>query len=309
MFKYEVNVKFKIGNKIFEGILLTDQINDVAKNKIEIYEQLKRDGHELAGKELDIVKFEVIKENLPKNKKADFVHYSIEHVKNIEIIDNVNVYCGHLLMRVVSNQFLEQKFVFHNKTENLLKIGETYCSVRKEGENLVFYVDKKTKLHSVMDILIQELGILNKDIIQKSRYLPVYFRESNNELITKIKNEFHNKAIGFELRQEHPLMKEAVLNNILILFGSSDDLMEMRGVFYDEISAYDGFDSNELDKDSEYYSILKSLGLIMNWCPDNQRTWAFSIRSDVDFSTFDIIENNEIFCTGLIVDLNSLKTL
>ena len=74
------------------------------------------------------------------------------------------------------------------------------------------------------------------------------------------KEEFAKKLDGREYREEitREEAAEAKKNNLVVVFGASDDLIEFRGAIYDEINAWGG-EIVLLDKD----------GLITNQC-DNE---------------------------------------
>ena len=59
---------------------------------------------------------------------------------------------------------------------------------------------------------------------------------------TMTKEQLAELLNGNEYRDEMTKEQEqaAKENNLLVLFGASDDLLEMRGAIYDEAGAYDG---------------------------------------------------------------------
>lgn len=105
------------------------------------------------------------------------------------------------------------------------------------------------------------------------------------------------------------ILKQAKENNILVLFGGSDDLFEIRGAITEELSAYEGFTykdvENDPDIDKELRDILVENKIELIWCPDDERSWAFKLSIDSKYETFDILEDGEIFCTGVILDISS----
>ncbi len=86
-------------------------------------------------------------------------------------------------------------------------------------------------------------------------------------------------------------------NNLLIVYGGSDDLCEFRGAIDDEIDCYDGGTiTNE--------KLLKLIEAI--WCPkDVECFWAY--KTDLPYSEFRIFEDDGVYCVGIVVDLSQQK--
>lgn len=111
----------------------------------------------------------------------------------------------------------------------------------------------------------------------------------------------------------------AQLNGFVIVYGASDDLMEFDGVVYDEIGAYGGgnafFDEhglivNECDNDDCVYfkRVMKTAQKIEAfWCKEKGITWSY--ETDIPHETFDIIEDGEIYCRGIVFELKNVTHL
>ncbi len=83
-------------------------------------------------------------------------------------------------------------------------------------------------------------------------------------------------------------------NNLLIVYGGSDDLCEFRGAIDDEMDCYEGrmITHKELSKPIEAI-----------WCPkDIDCAWSY--KTDLPYSEFRIFEGNELYCIGIVVNLN-----
>ena len=132
------------------------------------------------------------------------------------------------------------------------------------------------------------------------------------------------RQIGEEItEQEETWAKE---NGIVIVFGASDDLMEFRGAIHDEASVYDG-GSAYLSKNGsmldnyDYQNIqdlegklgLNILSTIKEieavWLPENNgKIYAsWKIMSAIPYETFDIYEDEELYCIGIVFHIDSLK--
>lgn len=106
---------------------------------------------------------------------------------------------------------------------------------------------------------------------------------------------------------------------LVAVFGQSDDLMEFRGSIYDEIGAYDGtsvlidsegliptWDSLEDASEDECaaYFRRKTGGVAVEaiWSPDDpDASWL--IRTAIPHATFDILEDGDLYCRGIVFAL------
>jgi hypothetical protein len=115
---------------------------------------------------------------------------------------------------------------------------------------------------------------------------------------------------------------EAKAAGLVVVFGASDDLVELRGAIDDEVPAYDGVtlrvcpegllpdwpaDSEEgwSETEAEDYFRRKALGFRLieaEWAPsDPNCSWAF--RTDIQHATFDVMEAGELYCRGIVFAL------
>ena len=110
---------------------------------------------------------------------------------------------------------------------------------------------------------------------------------------------------------------------LLVVFGASDDLIEFRGLFSDEMGCYGDkteimFDKegpippwDEMDGCSEeeaenYFRRKSSRKKITTfWCrKGSSATWSY--ETDVPHATFDICEDGDIFCRGMVMDVKDI---
>jgi len=103
---------------------------------------------------------------------------------------------------------------------------------------------------------------------------------------------------------------------LVVVFGASDDLMEFRGAIHDEIGCYDsckaylnnkGLIVNECDdEDCPHFDRLKKHAIVINglWCDEPGICWTF--KTDIPHSTFEIMEDGEKFCRGIVFDLKDV---
>lgn len=133
---------------------------------------------------------------------------------------------------------------------------------------------------------------------------------------------------GREYRQEitPDEEKQAKENNLVVVFGASDDLMEFRGAIHDEFDCYggrtvyltkDGILKNDCDdEDCPYFNIFKEQATqILSFWDEGGYLWQYrSVDLDGKFETFEIIEedggdnHSEIkYCKGIVFSMDSLK--
>jgi hypothetical protein len=126
-------------------------------------------------------------------------------------------------------------------------------------------------------------------------------------------------------KEEEQIAKES---GLVVIFGASDDLIEFRGAIYDEIGAYEGTHFTiatpgteiPIDEDEETYRKAKELEAIpiekenptkknmfeAVWCP-NEPKCSWLIKTDLPHSTFDIMEDDELYCRGIIIEVSTLS--
>jgi hypothetical protein len=127
----------------------------------------------------------------------------------------------------------------------------------------------------------------------------------------------------YPLRISKDLRKQAKESGLVIIYGASDDLMEFDGAIYDEIGVYDGGtvyihpegilpdeeDLEEKDEDElENWSRnkIKSRPIEAIW-GENGMSWQY--KTEIPHVTFDIMEDDNIYCRGIIIDINALKQI
>lgn len=128
------------------------------------------------------------------------------------------------------------------------------------------------------------------------------------------------RQMGKEITKQEEA--EAKAAGLVVVFGYSDDNVELRGAIDDEIGAYDGttfdvtrhgllpqweqFREDHEDEESfaDYFkrkqeacSQIEAL-----WCPAGEDlSWAY--RTAIPHATFNVMEDGEIFCRGIVFRL------
>ena len=136
----------------------------------------------------------------------------------------------------------------------------------------------------------------------------------------------NGRSYGNEIENDEAHTAET--SGLIVIFGASDDLVEFRGAIYDELSAYGGADfviatpgmEVPFSEDDETYRKAKVLEPIpieeesittVNrfsalWCP-GELGCSWLIKTELPHSSFDIMEEGELYCRGIVVDVKSLS--
>ena len=100
---------------------------------------------------------------------------------------------------------------------------------------------------------------------------------------------------------------EAKASRLLVIYGASDDLMEFDGAWREEADVYNG--------DDVYFNaqgdFLDGSGLLVTavWCeemPDG-RDPSWHYRTKLPHTQFEIMEDGQLYCVGIVIDLNKLE--
>jgi hypothetical protein len=136
------------------------------------------------------------------------------------------------------------------------------------------------------------------------------------------------RECGREITKQEAEQAQAA--GLAIVFGASDDLLEFRGAIYDEVGAYEGATAvlykkgkntfgvvpddresiRDIDHDHELEAALaaRRLGQTVRaiWAPKvPDATWF--ITTQLPCAAFDIMEDGELFCRGLVLDVSDLN--
>lgn len=123
-------------------------------------------------------------------------------------------------------------------------------------------------------------------------------------------------------RIEPALLAQARADGLVIVFGASDDLIEFEGAIDDEAGASSGegirvdaagiepnfetlcddYDQNGL---RDYFRREPGFrGITMLWCAEAGYSWTY--RTDITHFTFEIVEDGEPYCRGLVFNVADL---
>lgn len=109
-------------------------------------------------------------------------------------------------------------------------------------------------------------------------------------------------------------------NRLVAVFGYSDDCTELRGAIDDELGTdtvlidRDGLVKNECDDDDcPYWKRLKGADGIAKIEPINDGgdvdgvEYTFRFETMIPHATFKVMENDELYCFGIVFSLDDLK--
>lgn len=114
--------------------------------------------------------------------------------------------------------------------------------------------------------------------------------------------ELNNCEYRTELTKEQK--QRAAANDLVVVFGASDDLTEFRGAINDEQDNGELY-FNELgdffDEDTLSRSEKNELNKI------HTKYYPFSVQTDIPHSTFTVMEDGELYGTGIVFHISDLK--
>ncbi len=136
--------------------------------------------------------------------------------------------------------------------------------------------------------------------------------------------ELARQLDGCEYRQEmtEDLEREAKSNGLVVVFGASDDLVELRGAIEDEVDCYNPStilltkcgvmeDRDEECGHCKYYRELKKAGVPLKCEYGNgEYPWMFEFAEDIEAEYFSVLEDGEKYCRGIVfrlADLNAVE--
>ncbi|MDM4014945.1 hypothetical protein [Roseiconus lacunae] len=132
---------------------------------------------------------------------------------------------------------------------------------------------------------------------------------------------FAERLNGRERREEitDDEIQTAKENGLVVIYGHSDDLVILAGAISDEVSAFGGTtfrfakcglcrDWDEIDHDDLFQvrefirrESLPTIEVRALWCELGYR-WAWWIETDGECGVFEIFDDGEPFCRGIVID-------
>jgi hypothetical protein len=127
-------------------------------------------------------------------------------------------------------------------------------------------------------------------------------------------------GIEYPCRISNELLSSAKEYGLVIVYGQSDDLIEFEAAIADEAGVYDG-DTVRIDSkgiipdfsevDHEVEACRKWMArdtqartIEALWCKEPGYSWTY--KTDIPHETFEVMEDGEHYCRGLVFSLSDL---
>lgn len=154
---------------------------------------------------------------------------------------------------------------------------------------------------------------------------PIKDEAARNDVMAQLREKLHGRQYGEELAEEHEALAKA--NGLVVVFGYSDDNVELRGAIHDEIGAYDGttlritplgllpewdsFMDNDPDETQvQEYFAKKASGVATieaTFSPEDKPGYTWGFTTAIPHLVFTVMEGDEVFGEGLIFALADVR--
>lgn len=136
----------------------------------------------------------------------------------------------------------------------------------------------------------------------------------SKELLAQVLN---GREYGKEILKEEELQAKAA--GLVVIFGASDDLMELRGAIHDEFSCYGGGialtdkkgvlpyrEDIETDEDLKDYwaRVPHARAIDALWSKEDGISWTY--RTNIPHAIFEVMEGDDIYCRGIVINVADL---
>lgn len=104
------------------------------------------------------------------------------------------------------------------------------------------------------------------------------------------------------------LTEEAKKNDIVIVYGASDDLCELDGALYDEFGCYDGGIAwLNASGDILYNKEPNCKYIKAKWCAEGDDGFAWTYETDIPHEDFEMFDESDKYCRGFVFYLKDLR--
>ena len=103
--------------------------------------------------------------------------------------------------------------------------------------------------------------------------------------------------------------KQAKENKLVVVFGASDDLMELRGAIREEFGTGASFDKNgkEIERCHDNCIHYQNALANANHIEADYSGEGWIYKTKIPHVTFKIMEGKDLYCTGMVFYLEDLK--
>lgn len=115
------------------------------------------------------------------------------------------------------------------------------------------------------------------------------------------------REYGNEITKEES--KQAKENGLVVVFGYSDDCMELRGAINDEFGTEAYFDNegNTLERCDDDCIHSQRAFEKANKIEGDYTNSGWRFTTTIPHDTFDIVEEDELYCRGIVFNIKDLK--
>ena len=133
--------------------------------------------------------------------------------------------------------------------------------------------------------------------------------------------KLNGREYWYEITDEE--VRQAKEAGLVVVFGASDDLIEFRGAIRDEGDCYDGgtvlidtkgvlpsWDSaSESEETAQEYFERKAKARTITalWAKEPGYSWTY--KTDIPHETFEIVEDGEPYCRGIVFNIGDIPPL
>lgn len=134
---------------------------------------------------------------------------------------------------------------------------------------------------------------------------------TREELATQLNGREYDKELTPEEEKDS---KEA---GLVVIFGASDDLLELRGAFDEEVGAFGGTEikltpkgvlGNECDdEDCPYFQALWDATKAWVRARWDEHGFSWWLDSNIPYSPFHILEDGVQYCRGIVINIKDIS--
>ncbi len=125
-----------------------------------------------------------------------------------------------------------------------------------------------------------------------------------DNLVKLFANKLNGREYLEEIREDEK--QYAKENGLVVVFGGSDNLMEFRGAIDDEIGCFGGATAY-ITENGVCYDECKTLCKKIKAVFNGVRGYSWHYETDIPHETFDIIDDGEAYCQGIVFNIECLK--
>lgn len=131
-------------------------------------------------------------------------------------------------------------------------------------------------------------------------------QSQKNMLVKSWADKLDGREYGSEITKAEA--SEAAQDGIVIVYGYSDDNMEFNGALYDEVGCFDGGVARVCEfgvytDEAPANTKLREIKAV--WCAPGKPAWSY--ETDIPHEKFNINEDGELFCEGIVFSLEDLR--